>query len=50
VVGPEISPAHLLWICVGDEIWMSAAHRLIGSSGREEALLRPLDGGAFTQR
>jgi hypothetical protein len=50
VVGPEISSAHLLWIYVGNEIWTSVAHRLIGASGREEAPLRPLNGGAFTQR
>jgi hypothetical protein len=30
VVRPEISPAHLLWIYVGDEIWTSVARRFIG--------------------
>jgi phosphate uptake regulator len=52
----RVEPDHRSSACgqardlIGDEISASAARCLIGASDREEAPLRPLDGGAFTQR
>jgi hypothetical protein len=52
VVDLRVEPDHRSSACgrardlLGDEISARAARRLFGASGREEAPLRPLDGGA----
>jgi hypothetical protein len=40
----------LLDLCWRRDLDGAVARRLVGASEREEAPLRPLDGGAFTQR